>query len=271
MKTILFPTDFSERSHQALDQAIACAEQLGMKLLIYHTYTRPVTEWNTGRSLTQRLQALERRIDATFDKLPDQHKQLSGVPYEFRKGIGLLDEEIISIVQEEEIALIIMATKGAKGFGELWGTKTARIVKGVSVPVLVLPDHTSLNAVEKVGLVCDYSKEANYHTLDFMLKLVKALGLDIDVITLNRDQKTLTSQQLAYQQLVRKKLEDASPTFHSTFNSQVEEGIMEYSAANGIGLIAILPKSHGFIEGLFRESLTKKMTFHSSIPLLVLK
>ncbi len=271
MKTILFPTDFSERSHQALDQAITCAEKFGMKLLIYHAYTRPVTEWNTGQSLTRSLQALERRIDATFDKLPDQHKKLSSVPYEFRKGIGLLDEEIISTAQEEDISLIIMATKGAKGFGELWGTKTGLIVKGVSVPVLVLPDHTSLEAVEKVGLVCDYSKEANYHTLDFLLELVKALELTVDVITLNRDQKTLTSQELAYQQLVRKKLEDTSPTFHSTFNSQVEEGIMDYSAANGIGLIAILPKSHGFIEGLFRESLTKKMTFHSATPLLVLK
>jgi nucleotide-binding universal stress UspA family protein len=271
MRTILFPTDFSERSHQALDQAITCAEKFGMKLLIYHTYTRPVTEWDTGRSLTESLQALERSIEAKFDKLPDQHKQLSSVPYEFRKGIGLLDEGIISTAQKEEVSLIIMATKGAKGFGELWGTKTALIVKGVSVPVLVLPDHTSLEAIEKVGLVCDYSKEANYHTLDFLLELVKALELNIDVVTLNRDQKTLSSQELAYQQLVRKKLEDISPTFHSTFNSQVEEGIMEYSAANGIGLVAILPKSHGFIERFFRESLTKKMTFHSSIPLLVLK
>ncbi|MGB3780246.1 MAG: universal stress protein [Tunicatimonas sp.] len=271
MKTILFPTDFSERSHRALDQAIACAEKFDMKLLIYHTYTRPVTEWNTARSLNESLQTLERRIDATFEKLPHQHKKLSSVPYAFRKGISLLVEGIISIAQEEEIGLVIMATAGAKGFGELWGTKTALIIKSAPVPVLVLPDHARLETAEKVGLVCDYSKETNYHTLDFLLEWVKTLQLEVDVLTLNRDQKTMTSQELAYQQLVRKKLEEVPTTFHFTFNSQIEEGIMEYSVARGIGLIAILPKSHGFIEGLFRESLTKKMTFHSPVPLLVLK
>ena len=66
MKTILFPTDFSERTHQALDQAIAYAEKFNMKLIIYHAYHRPVTEWDTGRQLAERLQALERRIDSTF-------------------------------------------------------------------------------------------------------------------------------------------------------------------------------------------------------------
>ena len=271
MKTILFPTDFSERSHQALDQAITCAEKFGMKLLIYHAYSRPVTEWNTGRSLTESLRALERRIDATFEKLPDQHKKLNSVSYEFRKGISLSVEGIISTAQEENIGLVVMATAGAKGFGELWGTKTALIIKSVLVPVLVLPDHARLEAVEKVGLVCDYSKEANYHALDFLLEWVETLQLEVDVLTLNRDKKTMTSQELAYQQLVRKKLEEVPTTFHFTFNSKVEEGIMEYSAAHGIGLIAILPKSHSFIEGLFRESLTKKMTFHSPVPLLVLQ
>lgn len=271
MRTILFPTDFSERSHQALDQAIAYAERFNMKLLIYHTYSRPVTEWNTSRSLTESLQTLERTIDAKFDKLLDQHKQLSTVHYEFRKGLGLSTEGIISTAQEEGIHLIIMATKRAKGFGELWGTKTALIIESVPVPVLVLPDHARREAVEKVGLVCDYSKEANYHALDFLLEWAETLQLEVDVLTLNRDQKIMTSQELAYQQLVRKKLEDVPTTFHFTFNSEVEAGIMEYSAAHGIGLIAILPKSYHFIESLFRESLTKKMTFHSPIPLLVLK
>lgn len=271
MRAILFPTDFSERSQQALDQAIVYAEKFSMKLIIYHAYHRPVTEWDTSRQLKRTLDDLEKDIDARFQKLLEQHKKLRAVNYEFRKELGLFIENVIDAAQEKDVQLIIMATKGARGFGELWGTKTARIIKSVRVPVLVLPDHTNLEAIGKVGLVCDYSKETNYHTLDFLLELAETLKLDVDVVTLNRDKKTMTTQELAYQQLVRKKLEDVPTTFNFSFNSNVENGIVEYSMNNDIGLIVILPKSYPFIEGLFRESLTQKMAFHSPLPLLVLK
>ena len=271
MKTILFPTDFSERTHLALDQAIAYAARLNKKLIIYHAYHRPVTEWDTGRRLTERLEALERSIDLKFERLLDRHKSLSTVHYEFRRGLGLSTEGIINTAQEKDTHLIIMATKGAKGFGELWGTKTAQVLKNVSVPVLVLPDTTSLEVVKKIGLVCDYSKEANYHTLDFLLELVETLSLEVDVITLNHDEASMTSEQLAYRQLVRKKLEGVPTTFHTSFSSQIEDGIVAYCSAHHIGLIAMLPKSYGFIEKLFRDSLTERMALHSPIPLLVLK
>lgn len=271
MKTILFPTDFSERTHPALDQAITYAERLKMKLVIYHAYYRPATEWNTGRKLSESLQALEQGIDFKFEKLLDQHKKLRTVPHEFRKGLGISTEGILSAAQEASTHLIIMATKGAKGFGELWGTKTAQIIQDTPVPVLVLPDNTRWEGFAKVGLVCDYSEAANYHTLDFLAELVKALQLEVDVITLHRDEGAMTSQQLAYQQLVRKQLDGVPTTFHSVVHDKVEEGIVDYCQANAIGLIAILPKSYPFIKALFRESLTEKMAFHSPIPLLVLK
>ncbi|WKN45602.1 universal stress protein [Tunicatimonas pelagia] len=271
MKTILFPTDFSERARKALDQAIVYAERFSLKLIIYHVYHRPVVEDGSSQQLAKSLEELERGIDSQFNRLLDQHKKLSTINYEFRKELGFLIESIINASKEEGTHLIVMATKGARGFGELWGTKTARIIKSVDVPVLVLPDHTSLVAVERVGLVCDYSKEAQYHTLDFLLEVVEELKLDVDVITLNRDEKTMTTQEIAYRQLVRRKLENVPTTFNFTFSSEVKDEIIDYSKNNNIGLIAILPKSYSFIERLFRESLTEKMTFHSPLPLLVLK
>ena len=71
--------------------------------------------------------------------------------------------------------------------------------------------------------------------------------------------------------VVRKKLESIKTTFNFTFHDKIDKGIIEYSKSNGIGLIAIVPKSYGFIEQLFHESLTEKMVFKSPIPLLILK
>jgi hypothetical protein len=139
------------------------------------------------------------------------------------------------------------------------------------LPVIVLPDKTTLQGISKVGLICDYSREVDYNTLDFLLVLAKVMNLEIEVITLNRSEKVMTDHELAYRQLVRKKLETVTTNFSFKFNGSIHDGIIDYSIANGIGLIAIMPKSYSFIEQLFHESLTEKMTFKSPIPLLVLK
>ncbi|MEM6842479.1 MAG: universal stress protein [Bacteroidota bacterium] len=271
MKTILFPTDFSKRANRALKETVNLAEKLSAKVIIYHVYHRPATEKISSGHSDRLLENLERNIDMNFRGLLSETPGLTDLDYEFRKELGILADCIVDTSEKDAINLVCMATKGAKTFGELWGTKTADIVKKLNVPVLVIPDNTRLDTIEKVGLICDYSEETNYHTLDFLLEIVEELKIETDVITLNRDEKTMTAQEKAYRELVRKKLENVPATFHFSFSDDVHQGVIAYCQTHEIGLIAILPKKYNFIVQLFRESLTKQMTFRSSIPLLVLK
>ncbi|MEQ8582817.1 MAG: universal stress protein [Marinoscillum sp.] len=271
MKKILFPTDFSERANRALKQAVAIAESFNSKIIIHHTYSRPVHTGDGSGHMETLLHKAEHSIDKEFKKLFDQNRELKNVEHEFHKQLGVSIENIVEISKMENIDFIIMATKGANGLGELWGTKTARIVKSVDIPVLVIPDNTSLADINTVGLICDYSKEANYHSLDFLLALAEKLKLNIDTITLNRNEKVMTENEKAYRQLVRKKLEPVPTSFHVVFSENINEGIIDYSKKNNIGLIAMMPKSYSFMERLFHESLTEKMAFSSPLPLLVLK
>jgi nucleotide-binding universal stress UspA family protein len=51
--------------------------------------------------------------------------------------------------------------------------------------------------------------------------------------------------------------------------ANIEEGIQEYIHEHGINLIAVTTHKRGVIEKMFNPSLTKKMLFHTHIPLLV--
>ena len=141
----------------------------------------------------------------------------------------------------------------------------------VNVPTLVIPDNTNLTEMGKVGLICDYSQKADYHSLDFLSSIIDNLNLEADVITLNCDERNMTGSEKAYLKLVRKKLKNVPTTFHFVSDNDVERGVIEYCKKNDIGLVAILHKKYNFLVELFHESLTKKMTFRSHIPLLVLK
>jgi len=261
MKKILFPTDFSERANKALAEVFHIVNKLDAELIIYHVFNRPENN---------NLYASEKKIDLKFQQLSEDNTWLKNVKHEFHKELGISTDNIPKFTKNIKADMIMMATKGANGFDELWGTKTAKIVKKVDVPVLVIPDNTSLANIGKSGLVCDYSKETDYHKLNFLLELLEVQQLDTEIITLNRNEKVMTNEEKGYRMLVRKKLESVPTTFNFTFHDSVDDGIIDYCRTNGIGLISILPKSYSFIEQMFHESLTEKMIFRSPIPLLIL-
>ncbi len=265
-KNILVPTDFSERAHNALDQAIYLGEKINGKLIIYHVYHRPIEE-EGGLKLSEK----ERHIDRQFKDLKKIHPGLSGIPYEFKKELGISLNKFVEVIKREAIDIIVMATKGAKSFDILWGTKTAKVIKQASMPVFVIPDNTSLINLKNICLACDFSTSTDYHKMELLIELAQKLELTINVVTLNRNEKVMSIREMEYREKVIRKLESIKANFHFTYNNNLEEGLVKYCLTNDINMIAILPKSYFFIESLFHESLTEKMAFRSPIPLLVLK
>ena len=267
IQTILFPTDFSERSKKALKQAICFVKGSSIKLIIYHVYHRPGADDEGVRSLEEK----EKSVANAFNNLKRRYPDLDEINYTFEKELGISSEKIIEMTEKAKADLIIMATKGAKGFGELWGSKTAKIVHDVKIPVLVLPDNTKLDRVNHIGLAYDYRITINEHMLETIVSIAEHLKADVDIISINLDERSLNEEKTNVRQQLKKQLENIPHTFSYTHHVNVEEGIMQYCHNSGIHMIGIVPKSYGFIEELFHESLTKKMVFHSDIPLLVIK
>lgn len=265
-KAILVPTDFSDRANNALDQAVHLAGKINAKLIIYHAYHRPLAE----KSHTFTLADLEKKIDKNFRTLVDLQPALKKIPHEFKKELGVSVDNIVNIANSGSIDFIIMATKGAKGFDELWGTKTAQIIKMIEAPVIVLPDHTNLKQLKKVCLACDYSVPTDGDSIAILAELAKALALTVDVVTLNRDEKTMTKKELDNRKKLMEQLESVKTSFTFTQHPNVEKGLIAYCKANNIDAVVVLSKSYYFIERLFRESLTDKLVFNSHIPLIVL-
>ncbi len=269
--TILFPTDFSIRANNGLTQVAHISSRIGAKLIIYHAYPRPYSESGSKEHVDKMLLQMEREIERKFKAYPNQIAALKEIECEFVKELGLFTEGLINRSRRKEVDMVAMPTKGAKGLGMIWGTKTGTVVKSIDKPILVIPDNTDLINISKVGLVCDYSNQTGYHPLDFMHDLIAALDLHVDTVTLNKSEREMTPEEKGYQQVVSKKLKEVSKSFSFTSHSYVDNGIIDYARENEIGLITILPKEYSFLESIFHESFTEQMTFQSPLPLLILK
>jgi len=265
-KTILVPTDFTDRANNALDQAIHLAEKTTSKLVIYHFYHRPIVDRDADCALAE----LEEKIEFKFQNLLRVLPDLKHVPYEFKKVIGTTVEKITGRVNTGGVDMLVMATKGAKGLNEIWGTKTAKIVKMIQKPVFVIPDNTSLKNLNKVALACDYSLKTNYDALTTLTDLAEYLDFSIDVVTLNREEKTMTKTEHKHRNQMIELMGNVKASFNFTQHPHIDKGIMAYAKENDIDAVVILSKNYSFIESLFHESLTDKMVFNSPIPLMVI-
>lgn len=266
-KKLLFPTDFSQLSIWALQEALSLNTYLNYEIIVFHAFSRPLSKKSGEGSLI----AKKRRISEKFEKLLEEVPTLRDHKHSFKMELGYSTDMILSEVADNNIKLIIMGTKGAVGVGELFGTKTHEIVEKLDIPIIIVPKNGSLAEIKRIGLACDFSKYTDFGKLDFLIQLSELLQAEVHIITMNRDEKSMTSKEKSNREQVLARMNRLQAKFTQTYHESIEHGLIKYCKKNEIGLLGILPKNYTFIEKLFHESLTRRMAFQSPVPLLILK
>jgi nucleotide-binding universal stress UspA family protein len=146
IKSILFPTDFSEYSNHALKYAVALAESFKAKLVVLHVCEHPIAGSGIEAyhfAIPEYVLDLEQRerkaLDALVGQLRDKHLDIESVFI-----IGRAYHEIVKTAKEREVDVITMATHGSKGISHLvFGSTAEKVVRLAPCPVLTVkhPEH----------------------------------------------------------------------------------------------------------------------------------
>jgi len=166
---ILLPTDFSDFSNQAMDQALDWAAHFGAELHLLHVVTvhnydpfnpdMGFPEVNIAGSLQE---TAERQMEQIAALSPDEGP---AVTKEIRTGFSPWNE-IVAVAAERDTDLIIMATHGRKGLEKLFlGSTAEKVLEHTPCPVLLLrPDQQSTmgkpSEIESIILPTDFSEAA---------------------------------------------------------------------------------------------------------------
>jgi nucleotide-binding universal stress UspA family protein len=145
--TILVPVDFSPPSLVALECAIAFAEKMAARLILFHAvplgdaftadgfamYDLSVLEEEARQEAEQQMQKFVRRA------------KFRGVHFETVVRIARAAEGICALAKERKVDLIITATHGRTGFRHLLiGSVAELVVRQAGCPVLVVPSHPDI-------------------------------------------------------------------------------------------------------------------------------
>lgn len=141
---ILVPTDFSEPSNRALEQALDIAKQYNAKVFIVHVIHEEIPhsvgfDFSLSQEILQEIK--DRKLEEAKERMK---KQLEAFPKSkdvevntaIRQGVSY--QEILEEGKEKKADLIVIASLGRTGIAKyLIGSVARNVLKGSKCPVLL--------------------------------------------------------------------------------------------------------------------------------------
>lgn len=274
MKRILFPTDFSDAASTAFIYALRFADYFDAELLILHVYDLPIVETPTLPDTTQEIFDIVEmnQFESFREQLPELHEiaQRRNLGHVKMRNILLYGDLIYNInkvCKEEEADMIIMGTKGASGFKETFlGSTTASVIANASVPVLGIPVEAEYHPIKSIAFTTQY-KDKDNDALRKAMEIADKFGARIQCIYIKNDDDPADIEDRINDWKMYYK--DKNIDFFNIAGDHIEQTLLDFIEAQKVNMLIMRTHKRGFFEGLFHRSLTKKMAYHSKVPLLI--
>jgi nucleotide-binding universal stress UspA family protein len=287
LKKILVPVDYSECSVFACRYALKIAGQLQAEVRLFHTYYSPAfdlielasavqTQTQLKEEALSNLESSEKESAESFvrslkeyideNKLPD-----ISISYEIKPGVP--EDEIKRYSEWYEPNLVIMGTHGkGSGVGSIMGSVTAAVIGRIDFPVLAIPEKYKFigeKNVKNIMYVTDFD-ESDFLSIRTLMNLTDPLGLDIYCTHIGDDPKSWDKIRMeGLMDYFRTSYGKTKVDYSFISQKNLLEDLDKLILEKNIQILSITSHRRNILEKLFRPNMTKKLFYHTSIPLLV--
>lgn len=276
MLRVLLPTDFSDNSFEAIRYALLTFRDFDCKFHLLHTYMPPIyqVEYVFGSPGQIGLGDVIREnavndLDKLQKRLESQYKN-SKHAFESYACLNTLPNQVNEMVEEKNIDVIVMGTKGATGAQEiLIGTHTVHIIKKAKCPVIAIPPNFEYEVPKEILFPTDYEVDFKAEPLNLLLKIAKQHISSVEVLHVSYGYD-LSEKQIENKTKLDKLLGTTAHLFHNQPNQEVIQAINNFQIKHKMNLLVMVQNKHTFIERLFIEPVIKKIGFHITIPFMVI-
>ncbi len=279
MQKILVPTDFSDNAAKAAIYAAEIAKRSGGTIYFLYAMEAGATEIVLPSSVVEQ-QFMDEK-EAAMKQLEIFRKSVTnvypGIKTEVILDEGMPTEAARYACKLYDISLIVMGTRGA-GYlrSKLIGTNAADVVASSTVPVLVVPEEYVMEEPDKI-LFATNTFEKDIRLLQPVMDFAAIFSAAVHAVVFVDTDKATAVDYLDGQRNMENYLRFLQKTFPShTFKGELIEGrefehaIELYHAVNDTDLAAMITWPRGFWERIFQKSVTKKMVYHSTVPVLAI-
>lgn len=270
MKTIIIPTDFSPTAVNAMNYGLDMALAINASVILFHAYSVPVSMTDVPVMLVS-VEELEKnaRQQMTLLKEKADHVVSGKVKIDAETRLGDSVDELELLCDRVQPFAVVMGTRDSSGLERtLFGSTTMSAVRRLTWPVIAVPPGKEYGqGIRKIGFACDFKDVVDSVPADVIKDLVNQFHAEFHVLNVSPEGKDFETDSGEFV-LLKNMLEDAGPVFDFVKNDDVEEGINEFAEKNNLDLVIMIPRKHKLLDGLFRKHHTKKLVFHSHVPVM---
>jgi nucleotide-binding universal stress UspA family protein len=273
MQSIIVPTDFSANADHALAYACELANVLKLKIVLFHAYQVPVpvsempaVPFSEEDIRKSSLEGLQQTKENFRNKCP-------GLIFEIETMHGSLELLVNKVTAEYNGKYIVIGTKGASGVAEiLLGTNAAAVMEKAICPVICVPENAKFTGLKNIILTADYGQHNFEHAAE-TIELARPFQAEVTLlhVTSGELEDYFEDRELL---LFRNKLVEKSDYTHLGFklltDKDVYHGVNSFVEEHGADLLVVSMRTRTIWQKLFHRSLTKRMAYHSHLPVMAL-
>lgn len=273
MVNILVPTDFSQLSKSALKYAIKIANRLGGNITVLYVMTttkalRMTMLEKIKLADTDPVESARQELEVLIKTLSEQYKSSRPIRYEVVRG-AYFPSTLLREARRLHSGLVIMGTRGASGITKaVMGSNTNSVIEVSHIPVLAVPEKADFKGFRNVVYASDL--ENLEEELDILIRYIEKFGSTIHLIHIVppgnpvdvvEEKIQAVLNRYSYKNIITLVLVD----------SNVDTALDNYVEVSKADVLAMFTHEPSFFEKVFDRSTTRKMAFHSRVPLLAFR
>lgn len=273
MKKLLVPTDFSDTSKNAARFAAQMAADITSAEIILINVSDKIAGGSDGSVLTETRKDRKAILSQALEHVKDEMRQLTNVK------IGCVIEEGSSLVEtlsryarHNGVDLIVMGITGATKIEQiLMGSNTLDMVAEEVCPVMIIPPDAKYKKIKNVMLTSDFKNVGTTipaapikETLDMFKPFVHIVNVDADHYV------EITDEYKKERSKLEDMFKDYQLDFYFIRQYDFLDAVSQFAHDKDIDLIITVPKDHSFLSKLFKTSHTKKLAYHSHVPIVAI-
>lgn len=276
MNQLLVPTDFSVNSWNALEYAVRLFKNKPCTFYILHIGDLRQSDVNSNSFVfpTEKISAsVKEKLNTLFERIKtlpinENHHFISLQEY------GNFIDLIRKTITEKKIDLIVMGTKGASGIkASIIGSNTGDVITKVFCNVLVIPEKAQIKIPKEIVFATDYNHFYTYPILKTLTEILRISNAMFHVLNVSNGSANLTASQEKNKTYLRdylKELFNDTQNFHRIIDKNPKGAILNFISDNQLDMLVMVAKNLNFFQQLLFDTAIEKLSFHTTVPLLVL-
>jgi nucleotide-binding universal stress UspA family protein len=269
---ILIPTDFSEVANNALQYAIQLAKKTQAEIHILYVKNIPIMDNSFPNNVYQTYMIeVDEFTKKSFEDLTSKFLKNAEVKFKTHTAFGFIQDEIQDFSEKNEIDLILLGTTGASGIQEiLIGSNAASVAANSAIPVLIIPPTSNFEEIIHLVYATDYN-EPEFPAVSRLAYFANLYDADVSILHVKSDYDNFFDAEHNFFSRNKNAAEFKKwKIIKLPKDGSIIESINTFITNNHSNMIVMAKHNRNFFDKLFHISLSKKMAYHTKIPLLVL-